>query len=70
MRFTTPADHCTKDANKLILAVDAMRVLLEAGGQADFDGLPLRVKARVLEIIENRLPLWPNLSGAKPLRHQ
>ena len=47
-----------------------MRILLEPEGQADFDALPSRVKARVLEIIEDRLPLWPKVSGAKPLRRQ
>lgn len=47
-----------------------MRILLEPEGQADFEALPSRVKARVLEVIEERLPQWPNVSGAKPLRHQ
>jgi mRNA interferase RelE/StbE len=45
-----------------------MRVILDEEGQADFDGLPSAVKARVIEIARDRLPLWPNVSGAKALR--
>ena len=47
-----------------------MRILLEPEGQADFDALPSRIKARVLEVIEERLTQWPKVSGAKPLRHR
>jgi len=68
-------DHCASLGlpacdYKLILARSRMRILFETEGQADFDALPSRVKARVLEIVEERLPLWPNVSGAKPLRYQ
>ena len=45
----------------------ATRVILEAGGRADFDGLPVAMRARVLVVFE-RLADWPNVSGAKPMR--
>jgi mRNA-degrading endonuclease RelE of RelBE toxin-antitoxin system len=46
-----------------------MRVLLAAEGQADFDGLPLVIKARAARIFE-RLQNWPDVAGAKSLRKQ
>jgi mRNA-degrading endonuclease RelE of RelBE toxin-antitoxin system len=35
--------------------------------QKEFEGLPLRIQARVANIFE-RLNDWPEVSGAKPLR--
>ena len=43
-----------------------MTVLLTPEAQADFDALPVVIKARVLQIFE-RLAQWPNVSGAKAL---
>jgi hypothetical protein len=41
-----------------------MQVLLSPEGQADFDGLPATIKARVIRALE-RLALWPEVSGRK-----
>jgi mRNA interferase RelE/StbE len=41
-------------------------VLLAPEAQAEFDALPVIIRARVLRIFE-RLALWPSVSGAKPL---
>lgn len=45
-----------------------MRVLLSREGQDDFEDLPATMKARVLKVIE-RLSQWPEVSGAKRLKH-
>lgn len=42
-------------------------VLLARDAQADYDGLPVTIQARVAAVIE-RLRQWPDVSGAKPLR--
>lgn len=44
-------------------------VLLTPEAQAEFDALPVVIRARVLGILE-RLKSWPNVSGAKPLRKE
>ena len=44
------------------------RVLLSAAAQADVDGLPDAIYHRVMGIVD-RLEHWPDVSGAKPLRH-
>ena len=44
-----------------------MEVRLTAEAAEQLDELPLPIHARVLRIIE-RLRLWPEVSGAKPLR--
>ncbi len=44
-----------------------MRVLLAPQGRAEFDDLPVVVRARVLQVFE-RLTRWPSVSGAKSLR--
>ena len=46
-----------------------MQVLLSPEGQADFDGLPATIKARVIRVFE-RLAQWPDVSGAKPLKRE
>ena len=43
-------------------------VSLTPEAQAQVDSLPSKVFVRVMRIIE-RLEDWPNVSGAKPLRH-
>ena len=45
-----------------------MDILISAEAQEKFDRLPRTMKARVAEIYE-RLQKWPEVSGAKPLRH-
>lgn len=45
-----------------------MQVRFSQRGNRDFDRLPLRIQARVLQVIE-RLQHWPEVSGAKPLRY-
>ena len=42
-------------------------VVITAAAQAEFDAIPLPIRARVLGVIA-RLANWPNVSGAKPLR--
>lgn len=42
-------------------------VRVPADARADFESLPLRMQPRVQEVF-NRLVLWPNVSGVKPLR--
>jgi len=44
------------------------RVLVSAEASEQFKNLPKSIKARVLGIFE-RLGDWPQVSGAKPLRH-
>jgi mRNA-degrading endonuclease RelE of RelBE toxin-antitoxin system len=44
-----------------------MDVTWEAQAAEQFDGLPERIKSRVIGIVE-RLSHWPDVSGAKPLR--
>jgi mRNA interferase RelE/StbE len=44
------------------------QVRLTAEASSDFESLPRVVRGRVL-IIFDRLRNWPNVSGAKPLRH-
>jgi hypothetical protein len=46
-----------------------MTVLLAPEGQADFDRLPVTIRARVLRVFE-RLAEWPAVSGAKALRKE
>jgi mRNA interferase RelE/StbE len=46
-----------------------MQVLFSLEGQADFDGLPATLKARVIRVLE-RLAQWPDVSGAKPLKRE
>ena len=46
-----------------------MQVLLTPEAQADFDQLPVVIRARVLRVVE-RLRSWPEVSGAKPLSGQ
>jgi mRNA interferase RelE/StbE len=43
-------------------------VLVTAQARADFLALPLRIQTRV-QVVFERLTSWPNVSGAKPLRH-
>jgi mRNA-degrading endonuclease RelE of RelBE toxin-antitoxin system len=45
-----------------------VEILVSADAHAKFDRLPRTVKARVARIYE-RLLKWPEVSGAKPLRH-
>jgi mRNA-degrading endonuclease RelE of RelBE toxin-antitoxin system len=42
-------------------------VTFERGAAAEFERLPARIKSRMTAIIA-RLELWPEVSGAKPLR--
>jgi mRNA-degrading endonuclease RelE of RelBE toxin-antitoxin system len=42
-------------------------VFYEAAAREQFERLPARIKVRVFGIVE-RLALWPEVSGAKPLR--
>jgi mRNA interferase RelE/StbE len=44
------------------------QVQLTPAAAADFQRLPTAIKARVRDVIA-RLTQWPNVSGAKPLRH-
>jgi mRNA-degrading endonuclease RelE of RelBE toxin-antitoxin system len=44
------------------------RVRFTSDAAIDFQRLPTILKARVRDVIA-RLELWPNVSGAKPLRH-
>jgi mRNA-degrading endonuclease RelE of RelBE toxin-antitoxin system len=44
-----------------------MEVRMKAEALADYQQLPLVIRARVAAVIE-RLGLWPGVSGAKPLR--
>jgi len=44
-----------------------LRVVLESQAKKDFAALPATIQARVVSILE-RLALWPNVSGAKPMR--
>ena len=44
------------------------RVLVSAEAGVQFENLPKSIKARVLSILQ-RLADWPQVSGAKPLRH-
>lgn len=46
-----------------------MKVLLTPEGQAEFDRLPVTIRARVLGVFE-RLADWPEVSGAKALRKE
>ena len=43
------------------------QVEYEAEAREQFDGLPVRIKTRVLAVVK-RLTRWPDVSGAKPLR--
>lgn len=43
-------------------------VTLTPEAQAQVDSLPSKVFVRVMRIVE-RLENWPDVSGAKPLRH-
>jgi mRNA interferase RelE/StbE len=43
-----------------------MTVLLSPDAHAELDALPVTIRARVLRVLE-RLVMWPNVSGAKPL---
>jgi mRNA-degrading endonuclease RelE of RelBE toxin-antitoxin system len=45
-----------------------MRVVLVPEAQSDIAALPLTMRAR-LDGVLARLEAWPNVSGAKPLRH-
>ena len=45
----------------------AVTVTLSHGAKAEFDALPLGIKGRINAIF-GRLALWPNVSGAKPMR--
>ena len=45
-----------------------MDLLVSPDAQKKFDVLPRTIKARVAGIYE-RLAEWPDVSGAKPLRH-
>jgi mRNA-degrading endonuclease RelE of RelBE toxin-antitoxin system len=40
---------------------------MSADAQADFVDLPVTIQERVTAVVE-RLKLWPNVSGAKPMR--
>jgi mRNA-degrading endonuclease RelE of RelBE toxin-antitoxin system len=42
-------------------------VRFTAEASAEFESLPVTIKARVLAVLE-RLKHWPDVSGAKPLR--
>jgi mRNA-degrading endonuclease RelE of RelBE toxin-antitoxin system len=44
-----------------------VRLTPEAAGQ--LDGLPVSIHQRVVKLLE-RLERWPQVSGAKPLRHR
>ncbi len=44
-----------------------MRVTITRPAARGFDALPTLVKVRVLRLFE-RLALWPEVSGARPLR--
>lgn len=46
-----------------------MKVILTPEGQAEFDRLPVTIRARVLGVFE-RLASWPEVSGAKALRKE
>lgn len=46
-----------------------MRVLLAPEAQDELRDLPIVIQARVLDVFE-RLSKWPDVSGAKPLRHE
>lgn len=45
------------------------KVLLSPEGQVDYENLPTLFKIRV-EAIRKRLEQWPNVSGAKALKHE
>jgi mRNA-degrading endonuclease RelE of RelBE toxin-antitoxin system len=46
-----------------------VRVLLAPEARDEFHGLPVVIQARVLGVFE-RLSMWPDVSGAKPLRYE
>jgi mRNA interferase RelE/StbE len=48
--------------------LNRMEVFVSAEAQAKFERLPKVIKVRVAEIYQ-RLEKWPEVSGAKPLRH-
>ena len=45
-----------------------MTVVMTKEAAKEFERLPTTIKVRVLDILV-RLQAWPDVSGAKPLRH-